>query len=451
MNPGRVGALLGKDLRVLGRSRALLVALVLYPLLVALLVGLVARFAGDRPRVGFVDLDGIPAQVDVGGQSFDVNEVIDRVETEVDLVPMYEDEAERGLRSGDIVAAIIVPPGFVSNLKSLVRQPELVLRTSRGGLAGRVERQTEALVYNLNRELQDAYIDANLDYVRVLQEGGTGDFLGNEFTIVGLDGAEQLLGQLRARTDDPASEEDIQELETFVAEAKLALDQTGLALRATANPITLKLDDEGRRTWLLSAQVQAYALALTMALLCIVVAAGAIASERDENVLARLVRGLVRLGELVVEKIALVVVVGVAVGTALTAVLVTALALAGSATFASWLRLPLLFIGIALVAAAFGAFGVLLGVLARDTRTAALVALLVALPLVLLGILPEVSIGPAAWISALFPFAHAVELFESVLYDTDPWGTIAREVAWLVGLTLGFGALARLAMPRLLA
>jgi hypothetical protein len=451
VNPGRVGALLGKDLRVLARSRALLVALVLYPLLVALLVGLVARFAGDRPRVGFVDLDGIPAQVDVGGQSFDVNEVIDRVETEVDLVPMSEEDAEHGLRSGDIVAAIIVPPGFVSNLKSLVRQPELVLRTSRGGLAGRVERQTEALVYNLNRELQDAYIDANLDYVRVLQEGGTGDFLGNEFTIVGLDGAEQLLGQLRARTDDPASEEDIQELETFVAEAKLALDQTGLALRATANPITLKLDDEGRRTWLLSAQVQAYALALTMALLCIVVAAGAIASERDENVLARLVRGLVRLGELVVEKIALVVVVGLAVGTALTGVLVTALALAGSATFASWLRLPLLIVGIALAAAAFGAFGVLLGVLARDTRTAALVALLVALPLVLLGILPEVSIGPAAWISALFPFAHAVELFESTLYDTDPWGTIAREVAWLAGLTLGFGALARLAMPRLLA
>jgi ABC-2 family transporter protein len=450
MSPSRVRALLGKDLRVLGRSRALLVALVLYPLLVALLVGLVARFAGDRPRVGFVDLDGIPAEVDVGGQRFDVNEVIDRVETEVDLVPMTEDEAGRGLQSGDIVAAIIVPEGFVSNLKSLVRQPELVLRTSRGGLAGRVERQTEALVYNLNRELQDAYIDANLDYVRVLQEGGTGDFLGNEFTIVGLAGAERLLAQLRARTADPASEKDIADLETFVAEAKLALDQTGLALRATANPITLKLDDEGRRTWLLSAQVQAYALALTMALLCIVVAAGAIASERDENVLARLVRGLVRLGELVVEKVALVVVVGVAVGTALTGVLVLVLALGGSTTFASWLRLPLLLVGLMLVAAAFGAFGVLLGVLARDTRTAALVALLVALPLVLLGILPEVSIGPAAWISAFFPFAHAVELFESTLYDADPWGTIAREIAWLAGLTLGFGALARLAMPRLL-
>ena len=52
----RIGALLGKDLRILGRSPALVVALVLYPLLVALLVGLVAHFAADRPRVSFVDL-----------------------------------------------------------------------------------------------------------------------------------------------------------------------------------------------------------------------------------------------------------------------------------------------------------------------------------------------------------------------------------------------------------
>jgi hypothetical protein len=446
-----IRALLGKDLRILGRSRALVVALLLYPLLIALLVGLVARFATDRPRVGFVDLDGIPAEVDVGGQRFDVNEVLERVETEVDLVPLSEEEADQRLRSGDIVAAIVVPPGFVANLRSLVRQPELVLETTRGGLAGRVERQTEALVFNLNRELQDAYIQANLDYVRMIQEGGEGEFLGNEFSVVGLRGAERLLAQLRARTDDPASERDIAELETFVREAQLALDQSGQTLRATANPITLRLDDEGRRSWLLSAQVQAYALALTIALLCIVVAAGAIASERDENVLARLARGLVRLGALVVEKVALVVVVGLTVGVVLTAVLGLVLALAGSTAFASWFRLPVLLVALGLAAAAFGAFGVLLGVLARETRTAALVALLVALPLVLLGFLPEVSVGAAYWISSAFPFAHAVTIFEATLYDADPWGTLAREAAWLVGLGFGFGALARLAMPRLLA
>ena len=43
--------------------------------------------------------------------------------------------------------------------------------------------------FNLNRELQEAYIQANLDYVRLIQEGGTGEFLGNDFDVVGLAGA----------------------------------------------------------------------------------------------------------------------------------------------------------------------------------------------------------------------------------------------------------------------
>jgi ABC-type multidrug transport system permease subunit len=446
-----VRALLGKDLLTLRRSPALLVALLLYPILIALLVGLVARFAADRPRVAFVDLDDIPDVISVAGEDFDVQTLIDEVETEVDLVPMDEGEADERLRTGDVVAAIVVPRGFVSRLRSLVRQPELVLRVTRGGLSGRVERQTEALVYNLNRRLQDAYIDANLEYVRLIREGGSGDFLGNEFTIVGLDGAERILADLEGRTDDPAAQRDVEELRTFVEEAQLALEQSGETLRATANPIALREADEERRAWLLSAQVQAYALALTVALLSIFVAAAGIASERDENVLGRLTRGLVRLGELVVEKIALVVVIAAGVGAALALVLGVVIELAGSTSFASWGRFPLLVAGLVLAAAAFGAFGVLLGALARETRSAALVALLVSLPLILLGFLPEVSVAPAAWISTAFPFAHSVRLFESTLYDVDPWRTIAVEAAWLVALAAAGGAAARLAMRRLVA
>jgi hypothetical protein len=443
--------LLAKDLRTLVRAPALLGAILLYPLLIAVLVGLVARFAADEPRVGFVDLDGIPETVAVGGQRFDVSRLIAQVEDEVDLVPLSEDEAAERLRSGDTVATIVVPRGFVSRLRGLVRRPELVLRITRGGLSGRVERQTEALVYNLNRRLQGAYIEANLEYVRLLREGGRGSFLGNEFDIVGLEGAQTLLAELEGEAPTPATRARVEELQTFVREALLALDQTGETLQATANPIVLRLDDAGRRTWLLSAQVQAYALALTVALLCIVVAAAGIAAERDENVLGRLARGLVGLGELVAEKIALVALIGLGLGLVLALVLGLAIELAGSQAFASWGRLPVLGLGLLTAGAAFGAFGVLLGVVAKETRAAALVALLVALPIVLLGLIPEVSVAPVRWLSAAFPFSHAVELFESTLYDTSPWATIARELAWLAALAAVFGGAARLGMRRLLA
>ena len=66
--------LLGKDLRTLGalaRARSSRSSSIRSSS--PLLVGLVARFAADRPRVAFVDQDGIPETLVVGGQSFDVN------------------------------------------------------------------------------------------------------------------------------------------------------------------------------------------------------------------------------------------------------------------------------------------------------------------------------------------------------------------------------------------
>ncbi len=58
----RVRLLLRKDLTVLRRSPLLLGALIAYPIVIALLVGLVAGYASSKPRVAFVDEDGMPAR-----------------------------------------------------------------------------------------------------------------------------------------------------------------------------------------------------------------------------------------------------------------------------------------------------------------------------------------------------------------------------------------------------
>lgn len=446
-----VRLLLGKDLRVLRRSPALLAALVLYPLLFAVLVGLVVRFASDRPLVAFVDLDGLPEELTIAGESFDVQNVIEQVNDRADLVTMSEEEAEGRLETGEVVAAIVVPRGFAAKLRGMVESPELELRTGRGGLAGRFELQTEALVYRLNRLLQEAYISANLEYVELLVTGGEASFLGEEFDVVGLEEAGRLLVSLRTRTSDPEALAEIDELSNFVDEATLALEQTDETLRATANPIELATDRRAGRTWLLGAQLQAYALALTLAFVCVLLAAGAVAAERDENVVGRLVRGLIRLSELVAVKVLLGAVVAVAIGLALALVFGAAAEITGVEGGEPWARLPLLTLGLALAGAAFGAFGVLLGVLARESRTAVLVAFLVTLPLVLLGVVPEGSVAAAGWLSALFPFRHAVDFFEAALFDLDPWRTVGAEALWLAGLGLAFAAAARMGVRRFLA
>ena len=71
--------LLRKDLRVLLRSPLLLAALVAYPIVIAVLVGLVAGYANSKPRVAFVDEDHLPPVVEVANTRFHLQTVIDQV------------------------------------------------------------------------------------------------------------------------------------------------------------------------------------------------------------------------------------------------------------------------------------------------------------------------------------------------------------------------------------
>jgi ABC-2 type transport system permease protein len=446
----RVGLLLAKDLRILARSPLVLTAFLVYPLLIAALVGIVVRYAGERPRVAFVDRDGLPQELVVGGQRFDVGQVLAQVEHEVDLIPLSEADAAARLAAGRVVAEIVVPQGFASEVRGLVKSPTLVLRTGRGELAGRVALEMEALVYRLNRLLQERYIAANLGYVDLLLEGGKGEFVGNDFDVIGLKRAGVILGELRARTSDPEEVRRIEELQIFVREAILAVGQTGTALRSVANPIELDTQRPAGRTWLLSAQVQAYAFALTLAFVCVLLAAASVASERDENTLGRLARGLVRLRELVAEKISFATSIGVALGAVLAVVFGLVIEVADLGGGEPWRRIPLLLVGLLLAAGAVAAFGAVVGALAREARTASLAGFLVALPLVLVGLVPE-GVSPVTdWASKAFPLGHGVRFFESALYDADPWGLLGREAAWLVGLGAVYGAAAWAGVRRFL-
>ncbi|MEJ7792898.1 MAG: ABC transporter permease [Gaiellaceae bacterium] len=438
----RAGLLFRKDLRVLRRSPFLLAVLLLYPLVIAGLVGLVASYASAKPRVALVDDDILPAQITVGGRTFHVERTIDRVAQEVTLVRLEGEEAERQLRSGRIVALLRVPRGFVADLRSMARSPRLELETTRGGLSVRVTQQVQSLVYQLNRQLEDAYVEANLEYINLLVEGGTGNFLGREFDVLGLKRAEALLDEL-----PPGPRLD--RISEFVRVASAALGATDDALRATANPIELvEADDEGR-TWALSAQAQSYALALTISFLALLLAAAALAAERDEGVFARLRRGLAGPGELVAAKTALAAAAAVALGLGIVLAFGAIIELGGVEGGQPWSRVPLLALGLALAGAAFGGLGALLGALARDARTASLVAILAVLPIVFLGLVPREVAPAAASVSDAFPFAHALRFFTAALFDLDPLGAAVREGAWLLGLALLFCTAARSALRRL--
>jgi ABC-type Na+ efflux pump permease subunit len=440
----RVLLVLRKDLLVLSRSPLLVGLLIAYPLLVAGLVGAVAGYGSSKPRVALVDEDHLPASVRIGGRAFRIATAIDAVGKNVHLERMSPDEASHQLRSGRIVATLTVPPGFLAELESGLTPPNLIYQTTHGGISSRVTQQVQALVYELNRRLQEAFVKTDLHYVQLIQRGGVATFAGKQYDVLGLERMHGLLLQL------PESPQRNRVAE-FARIAGVALGQTGNLLAATASPIGLQRAPEKSRSSLLSAQVQAYALGLTITFLALLLAAAALAAERDENAIGRLARGLVSLGELVWAKVALAAVVALALGLAIAVVFGLIVQIGGVVGGEPWARLPLLAIGLLLAGASLGALGALLGALAREARAASLVAVLVVMPIVFLGLVPKQVSPVAGWISDALPFQHAVRYFASSLYDTDPWATVARELAWLAGLGAVFGVAARAATRRLLA
>jgi ABC-type multidrug transport system permease subunit len=439
-----IGLLVRKDLRILKRSPLLLGALLAYPIVIALLVGLVAGYASAKPRVAFVDEDNLPPVVAVGGHRFHLQTVIDDVASQVTLVRLTSGEASRELASGKVVATITVPPGFLGDLQTTVVSPHLILRTGSGGLSARVTEQVQSLVYQLNQKLQSGYIAANLAFVNLLLTGGKGHFLGRHFDVLGL---QRMSSELAAL---PPSKR-VAAMQHFVAQAKLGLAQTGDALRATANPIALEQAKTHGRTWLLSAQVQAYGIALTITFLALLLSAGAAAAEHDEGTIGRLRRGLVSYDHLVTAKVALASLVALVLG-AVIAIVFGIVAQAGGITGGEpWARLPLLFVGVVLAGAVVGAGGTLLGTVAREARTASLLAVLIVLPVVFIGLVPRGALAFAYWVSLFLPFAHSVRLFGAALYDTSPWHRVGVEAAWLLGIGAVLWLLARRGMRTLSA
>jgi hypothetical protein len=438
--------LLAKDARVLARSRVLAAGLVVYPLLVALVVGLVVRYTGERPEVSLVGEDALPALARVGDRTFDFREVL-RDAPEVRLVSRSAADAERELESGRALATLVIPPGFADRLTSMRQSPKVQLVTTRSSLSTRVVEKVRSLVYSLNLELQQAYITANLAAVDLLLKGGSGRIGDTRFTLLGLAKAQRSLNEL-SRSRDAAVAARARVLLSFTRQLRGAVGQVGLFLRATANPVVLATETRGGRAWLLSAQIQVYALALTLAFVTVLLGAAAVTAEREDATIGRLARGLVPLGRLVAEKIVFATLVSATIGALLAVVFGAVVELGGVSGGEPWARLPLLAPGLLLAAAAFGAFGVLLGTVGRDSGTAMLLAFLVALPLSLLGVVPA-DARAAGWVGDLFPFGHTADLFSGVLYDASPLGALARGAAWLTALTLAFGALARATARRL--
>ncbi len=147
------------------------------------------------------------------------------------------------------------------------------------------------------------------------------------------------------------------------------------------------------RSYLLGSQVQSYGLGISLAFVTLLLGAAVLTLERDENVLARLLRSGARPALLVAEKVALCAIVGAVLGLLLA--LGFGVAAEISSSGAAWARIPLLVVPLAAAGAAFGALGCVVGAAARDLRASSLVGVALVTPIVLVGLVPR-TVSPLA-------------------------------------------------------
>jgi ABC-type transport system involved in cytochrome c biogenesis permease component len=440
--------LLVKDLQILRRSPLLVALLVLYPIIIATLIGFALSRGPAKPRVAF--LNEVPASastLDLGGTRVDVSQYADEIFSRIDPVHVKsEKEALDKVRSGDVLGALIIPADTVQKLETgLESAPIKVFFNSEDPVKYRFVQDTiKSEVQDANAALTKQLTKVALNYLDLISKGGNVSLFGNNFNVLGLENAQTIVQA--AITQLPRNSPLRNELGQVAQFAKLARDNlklSGGVLQSVGTPIKAQETIvKGGRTPL-DAYAVAIAVSVSLMFVTLLLAAGVLALEREENAFLRLVRGLVSRTGLLVEKVGL---------AAICAVAVSLVMLAGIALFVSleWGRFPLWIVALAVGALGFGSMGVAIGGLTREVRAASLLAFMVSLPIAFLALVPSGSVSEGVFqvirvISALFPFKPTLEALNAALNRS---GDIGPPLLHLAILTLAFGVIARVSLRR---
>jgi ABC-type multidrug transport system permease subunit len=439
-----------KDLQILRRSKLLVGLLVVYPIAIALLIGFALSSGPDKPRVAF--LDEIPPGRDtitLGTEKVDVSRYADSLFTAVEKVPVAtREEAVAKVRSGEALAALIIPSDFALKLSGQGFQagPTVEVLYNGDALKQSVVRTTvDAQLAQANAALARQFNHVAAGYIDAIAQGGTIAALGNRFELFGIRRSKARIdAELRA-SPTPATHRRLAPVAKFMAIGSANFTRFKDVLTNVERPVGVSETLLSGHRAPLDTFAVALAVSVSLMFVCVLLASGLLALEREEHTLTRLARGLVGPARLLSAKIVL------AAGCAFA---VTLAMLAGISAFVrlDWSRFGLWVVALAVSALAFAALGVAIGSIAREVRAASMLAFLLSLPLAFLALVPSGAVSPALFdviraISAIFPFKPALDAVNAAVNDATP--SLGTSLAHLGALIVVFAAAARAGLRRL--
>lgn len=442
--------LLRKDLLILGRSRLLICLLVLYPVVIALLIGFALSRAPSKPKVAVVNLSPPGQEIEIGNQRLSISHYTNGLTS--GITPVYlasRSQAVHAISTGEVLAAVVLPPDISQKLSSVLTQAHIEVLYNGNALEQSFVASTiTAALAQANLALSQEIKQVASQAIGLILKGGDFSVLGNVHEILGLSHLTPLLREILREVPPGHNHAELERVTSFAQFAAQNLDLSKEVLATVSQPIQIQERLlHGRRTPLDSYAV-VVAVSISLMFICVLLAAGGVALEREENTLARLTRGspaLVSRTAVLSEKVLL------AAGCSFAAAFAM---LAGIGAFVGldWGRVELWLAALAAGAVAFGALGVALGALAKEVRAASLLAILLALPLAFLALVPAGSVAGGLYevvrvLSFLFPFKAALEALDGAVNRASPG--VGISVVHLAGLMVGYLLLARLALRRL--
>lgn len=438
--------MLRKDLLILARSRVLVGVLVVYPVAVALLIGLAISRAPSKPKVAIVNLAPPSATVELGGTRLNVGHYYSGLFSQVQPVPTAtRAQAVQAVKSGKVLAAVVIPANIAARLSSVTSQGRVeVIYNGEALEQSFVHSTIEAALAQANLELSNQIRRLAAKVIGALVRGGSLGVPGAPQNLPGLSAIPGILHRVIARQPHGADRAQLERLAAFSEFAAQNLGVSQEVLGTVSQPIQVQSTLlHGRRTPLDTYAV-VVAVSISLMFVCVLLAAGGIALEREEHTLARLTRGLVTRESLIAEKLLL------AAGCALV-VAFAMLAGVGAFVGLEWGRVGQWLVALAFGALAFGALGVAIGALAREVRAASLLAFLLSLPLAFLALVPAGAVAGGVYdairaISLVFPYKAALQALDAAVNRSSP--SLGVSLVHLLALTALFAVLARLGLSR---
>jgi ABC-2 type transport system permease protein len=387
-------AFLQKDARIVLRNRTLLAALILYPFLLALVLGAAFQEPPSTLDIAVVDLDRSGDTVDVGGTPVGVADLVAAARDFARIQrPATEEDALRLLRSGDVDAVLIVPTSFMDDLSRLGSNAtlRLVVDSSDFVRASVARNAIEGAIDAFIEHIVQKKIDDVVELLRLTNDGGATTILLQPVDVLGIDGSLARLRDVRATLANGSAEAaKVDEVIGFLGFAQTFLGSSEQFLTTTAVPV--RVQNEG----LAVGRPNLASIALPGALVLGVFWTGSLtaallaARERETGAYRRLAAAPHALVPQLASKTII----------ALLAALIPAalvLALGILALDANVTDPAMTLLAITLSALAAAAIGGLAAAIARGAGSAALLAVLSLVPMLLLGgLFYPVAYMPAA-------------------------------------------------------